>query len=68
MQLIHLLTCLFFQDRVDEFDYKKPLEGQAKIPIEKHWRKHTLACINPDSGEVSRNLSIVFIFIMSLIV
>ncbi|KAF0755625.1 succinate dehydrogenase [Aphis craccivora] len=41
-----------FKDRVDEFDYKKPLEGQTEVPIEKHWRKHTLAHINPDSGEI----------------
>ncbi|KAL4098860.1 hypothetical protein QTP88_023379 [Uroleucon formosanum] len=41
-----------FKDRIDEFDYKKPLEGQTQVPIEKHWRKHTLASINPDSGEI----------------
>lgn len=41
-----------FQDRIDEYDYKKPIEGQTKIPMEKHWRKHTLAHINPDSGEI----------------
>lgn len=44
-----------FKDRVDEFDYKKPLEGQTLVPIEKHWRKHTLAHINPDSGEIKLN-------------
>lgn len=49
----HISNSFFSQDRVDEFDYKKPLEGQTPVPIEKHWRKHTLACINPDSGEVS---------------
>lgn len=34
-------------------DYTKPLEGQERIPIEKHWRKHSLIYINPDSGDVN---------------
>merc|ERR1712168_737520 len=32
-----------FKDRKDEYDYSKPLEGQEKIPMEAHWRKHTLS-------------------------
>merc|ERR1711971_1052606 len=32
-----------FKDRMDELDYAKPLEGQTSIPMEEHWRKHTLA-------------------------
>jgi succinate dehydrogenase (ubiquinone) flavoprotein subunit len=28
---------------MDEFDYKKPLESQQQLPMEKHWRKHTLS-------------------------
>jgi len=32
-----------FPDRMDEYDYKKPLEGQKSLPMEKHWRKHTLS-------------------------
>merc|ERR1712135_90323 len=34
-----------FPDRVDEYDYSKPLEGQEMVPMENHWRKtlcHTL--------------------------
>merc|ERR1712029_349798 len=27
-----------FQKREDEFDYAKPLEGQAPLPMEDHWR------------------------------
>ncbi len=29
--------------RMDEYDYKKPLESQQQLPMEKHWRKHTLS-------------------------
>ncbi|XP_037031830.1 succinate dehydrogenase [ubiquinone] flavoprotein subunit, mitochondrial [Bradysia coprophila] len=40
-----------FQTRLDEYDYSKPLEGQTKKPITEHWRKHTLAWVEP-SGNV----------------
>eukprot|EP00127_Corallochytrium_limacisporum_P002457 Clim_evm14s128 gene=Clim_evmTU14s128 len=40
-----------FQDRIDEFDYAKPLEGQEPKPIEEHWRKHTLSYVD-DAGKV----------------
>lgn len=42
-----------YKDRVDEYDYSKPIEGQQKKPIEEHWRKHTLTWINPDTGDVT---------------
>ncbi|XP_060590026.1 succinate dehydrogenase [ubiquinone] flavoprotein subunit, mitochondrial-like [Ruditapes philippinarum] len=32
-----------FHQRLDEYDYSKPLEGQTALPLEKHWRKHTLS-------------------------
>merc|ERR1711997_248949 len=32
-----------FKDRMDEYDYSKPLEGQVALPEEQHWRKHTLS-------------------------
>jgi len=32
-----------FKDRIDEYDYGKPLEGQEKVPYDDHWRKHTLS-------------------------
>jgi len=38
--------------REDEYDYSKPIEGQEKKPIEEHWRKHTLAYFNHETGEV----------------
>jgi len=31
-----------FKDRMDEYDYSKPLEGQTALPMEEHWRKHTM--------------------------
>lgn len=55
------------QDRHDEFDYKKPLEGQTMKPLEQHWRKHTLAHINPDSGKVSKILSTFKVFSMIIL-
>lgn len=42
-----------FQDRIDEYDYSKPLDNQVAKPIEEHWRKHTLSYVNVDSGDVS---------------
>lgn len=41
-----------FPTRIDEYDYSKPLEGQQKKPIEQHWRKHTLAFLDPSTGKV----------------
>ena len=40
-----------FKDRMDEYDYSKPIAGQTKIPMEQHWRKHTLAFTDGSSGE-----------------
>ncbi|KAH7704036.1 succinate flavoprotein subunit [Aphelenchoides avenae] len=42
-----------FPDRIDEFDYAKPLEGQQKKPIEQHWRKHSIIWQDVDSGKVT---------------
>lgn len=41
-----------FKDRIDEYDYSKPLEGQTAKPMKDHWRKHTMAGINVETGEV----------------
>ncbi|XP_027210260.1 succinate dehydrogenase [ubiquinone] flavoprotein subunit, mitochondrial [Penaeus vannamei] len=41
-----------FKDRIDEYDYSKPLDNQVAKPIEEHWRKHTLSYVNVDSGDV----------------
>ena len=37
--------------RIDEYDYKQPLEGQEKKPLSEHWRKHTLSFQDAESGE-----------------
>uniref|UniRef100_A0A8C4QKV8 Succinate dehydrogenase [ubiquinone] flavoprotein subunit, mitochondrial n=1 Tax=Eptatretus burgeri TaxID=7764 RepID=A0A8C4QKV8_EPTBU len=42
-----------FKQRDDELDYSKPLEGQQKKPFHEHWRKHTLALVDEDSGKVT---------------
>lgn len=41
-----------FPLRVDEYDYAKPLEGQAKVPFEKHFRKHTMSTMDNKTGKV----------------
>lgn len=41
-----------FKQRIDEYDYSKPIEGQQPKPFDQHWRKHTLSKINPKTGEV----------------
>lgn len=41
-----------FKDRIDEYDYSKPLEGQQKRPLSEHWRKHTLTWIDEKTGKV----------------
>lgn len=38
-----------FKDRIDEYDYSKPLDNQKPLPMEKHWRKHTLSTMD-DAG------------------
>lgn len=44
---------VIFQDRIDEYDYSKPLDNQVAKPVEEHWRKHTLSYVDIDSGDVS---------------
>lgn len=42
-----------FPDRSDEFDYTKPLEGQERVDLADHWRKHTLSFMDPETGKVT---------------
>ncbi|KAI2653185.1 Succinate dehydrogenase [ubiquinone] flavoprotein subunit, mitochondrial [Labeo rohita] len=42
-----------FKDRIDEYDYSKPLQGQVKKPFDQHWRKHTLSYVDPKTGKVT---------------
>lgn len=37
---------------MDEYDYSKPLEGQTEVPMDKHWRKHTLSEQDIETGKV----------------
>ncbi|XP_050452728.1 succinate dehydrogenase [ubiquinone] flavoprotein subunit, mitochondrial-like isoform X1 [Cataglyphis hispanica] len=39
-----------FKERIDEYDYAKPLEGQKKRPYSEHWRKHTLTWAQEDGA------------------
>ncbi|CAG0894276.1 unnamed protein product, partial [Darwinula stevensoni] len=41
------------KDRIDEYDYSKPIEGQQKRPFDQHWRKHTLAWQDERTGKVT---------------
>lgn len=40
-----------FKDRMDEIDYSKPVEGQTPLPMEQHWRKHTLSFTDGETGK-----------------
>ncbi|KAF6031875.1 SDHA [Bugula neritina] len=42
-----------YPDRVDEYDYSKPVEGQTMKPFADHWRKHTMSKQDPVTGKVS---------------
>lgn len=42
-----------FKHRIDEYDYSKSLDGQTKLPMEKHWRKHTLSYVDEKTGKVT---------------
>ncbi|XP_070573484.1 succinate dehydrogenase [ubiquinone] flavoprotein subunit, mitochondrial-like [Ptychodera flava] len=42
-----------FQERIDEYDYTKPLEGQKMKPLSEHWRKHTLSYMDSNTGKVT---------------
>ena len=41
-----------YKQRIDEYDYSKPIENQQPKSLNQHWRKHTLSKINPKTGEV----------------
>lgn len=42
------------QERVDEYDYSKPIQGQQRKPFEQHWRKHSLSYVDIKTGKVGR--------------
>ncbi|XP_013774494.1 succinate dehydrogenase [ubiquinone] flavoprotein subunit, mitochondrial-like [Limulus polyphemus] len=41
-----------FKERIDEYDYSKPVQGQNKKSFNEHWRKHTLSKMDVSSGKV----------------
>lgn len=41
-----------FKERIDEYDYSKPIEEQQPVPFDKHWRKHTLTTFDMKTGQV----------------
>ena len=47
------LFCTSPQERLDEYNYDKPLEGQEMLPFDEHWRKHTLSTME-DSLKVHK--------------
>jgi succinate dehydrogenase (ubiquinone) flavoprotein subunit len=42
-----------YKDRMDEYDYSKPIEGQKALPMEQHWRKHTMVYTDENSGKTT---------------
>ncbi|XP_057368874.1 succinate dehydrogenase [ubiquinone] flavoprotein subunit, mitochondrial-like [Daphnia carinata] len=42
-----------FKDRIDEYDFKKPIDSQQKKPLDQHWRKHTLSWCDQEKGDVT---------------
>eukprot|EP00112_Aurelia_sp_Birch-Aquarium-sp1_P007219 Seg1786.4 transcript_id=Seg1786.4/GoldUCD/mRNA.D3Y31 product="Succinate dehydrogenase" protein_id=Seg1786.4/GoldUCD/D3Y31 len=41
-----------YKQRIDEYDYGKPLDGQTQKPFDQHWRKHTLSYQDVETGKV----------------
>nr|CAI5841493.1 unnamed protein product [Callosobruchus analis] len=41
-----------YKCRIDEYDYSKPIRGQKRKNFDEHWRKHTLAWMDVETGEV----------------
>lgn len=41
-----------FPLRHDEFDYAKPLEGQTRVEMKDHWRKHSMSGMDVATGKV----------------
>ena len=52
----HIIWIYIYQDRVDEFDYTKPVEGQREKPFEEHWRKHSMSFVDSQTGKVKKKI------------
>jgi len=44
-----------FTERIDEYNYAEPLEGQTKVEMKDHWRKHTMSVVDVETGKVTLN-------------
>ena len=40
------------QNRIDEVDCSRPLDGQKSLPFDEHWRKHTMSSVDMATGKV----------------
>ena len=38
---------------MDEYDYSKPIEGQKALPMDQHWRKHTMVYTDENSAKTT---------------
>lgn len=54
-----LIKLLAIQNRIDELDYSKSLDGQKKKSFAEHWRKHSIAHVDA-AGKVRFMCLIVF--------
>lgn len=43
---------VLLQQRLDEYDYSKPIDGQKMKPLSEHWRKHTMSYTDAATGKV----------------
>lgn len=60
IDIFFFFNTYFLQDRIDEYDYSKPLDGQKPKSFNQHWRKHTLTSIDIQTGKVSLNCFQIF--------
>jgi succinate dehydrogenase (ubiquinone) flavoprotein subunit len=50
--LVKFYFCHFVSGGKNVLYCSKPIEGQTKVPFEKHWRKHTMSHCDPKTGQV----------------
>lgn len=49
-----------YKDRVDEYDYSKPIDDQTPKPFSQHWRKHTMSFMDVETGKVREFMMVPF--------
>ena len=60
------LVKLSNQERVDEYDYSKPIDNQTPKPFSQHWRKHTMSYMDVGTGKVGTSVHWYFICLFHL--